>query len=288
MSGPNVVRDDLAGEVRRLKELPGKEIAVIGSASIVQQLANHGLIDEYRLLVHPVVLGAGKPLWTDIGDRQRLRLVKSEAFSNGVLSLRYQRAVAEPSPALGPPGVGRGTPRAMRRSRPRHIEGVVSPMSDEFFFVLTLLAALGCGLNGGVFLAFSTFVMRALARLPPAHGIAAMQSINVVAVTPPFMAVFLGTALACVALAVASLLMWGEPGAVYLLLGSLLYLVGTVLVTIAFNVPRNDALAAITADSADGATQWARFVPGWTAWNTVRTVATLAAATALTLALVVG
>ena len=161
-------------------------------------------------------------------------------------------------------------------------------MVDGVLFGLTLVSALGSALVGGVFFAFSAFVMKALARLPPVHGIAAMQSINVVAVTPPFMAAFLGTALACAALAVASLLMWGEPGAVYLLLGSLLYLVGTVLVTTAFNVPRNGALAAVAADSADGATRWARFVPGWTAWNTVRTAAALAAAAALTIALLVG
>ena len=68
----------------------------------------------------------------------------------------------------------------------------------------------------------------------------------------------------------------------------MLYLGGVVLVTIAFNVPRNDALAAVDADSADGALRWARYVPGWTAWNTVRTVAALASAAALTIALVAG
>jgi uncharacterized membrane protein len=161
-------------------------------------------------------------------------------------------------------------------------------MSDDLLFALTLLAALGCGLIGGVFFAFSTFVMKALARLPPAQGIAAMQSINVVAVTPPLMVPFLGTALACLALAVVSLFRWDEPDAVLGLVGSLLYLVGTVLVTIAFNVPRNDALAAVAADSAEGATLWARYVPSWTAWNTVRTVAALAATTALIVALVIG
>ena len=58
--------------------------------------------------------------------------------------------------------------------------------------------------------------------------------------------------------------------------------------TMALNVPRNDALAAVDAASADGATLWPRFVPGWTAWNTVRAVAALAAAAALTIALVAG
>lgn len=161
-------------------------------------------------------------------------------------------------------------------------------MIDDVFFAVTLISALGCGLIAGVFFAFSTFVMKGLARLPPAQGIAAMQSINVTAVTPPFMATLFGTALACVALAVSCLFRWEEPDAPYQLTGSLFYLVGTVLVTIAFNVPRNDALAAVDADSAEGATRWARFVPGWTAWNTVRTVTALVAALSLTIALVEG
>ena len=161
-------------------------------------------------------------------------------------------------------------------------------MTDDLLFVLTLASALGCGLVAGVFFAFSSFVMKGLARLPPAHGIAAMQSINVTAVTPPFMAALFGTALACVALAVVALVRWDESDAVFQLVGSLVYLVGCVGVTIAFNVPRNDALAAVDADGAAGAARWASYVPAWTAWNTVRTAASLAAAASLTIALVVG
>ncbi len=94
-----------------------------------------------------------------------------------------------------------------------------------------------------------------------------------------------GTALACVALAVSSLFRWNEPSAVYLLVGSLLYLVGTVAVTMVFNVPRNDALAAVEADTADGANLWPRYAAGWIAWNHVRTAAALATAASLTIAL---
>jgi len=112
-----------------------------------------------------------------------------------------------------------------------------------------------------------------------------MQSINVVVINPLFMAAFFGTAAGCVVMAVSSLLMWHRPGAAFLLAGSLLYLVGTILVTIAFNVPRNDALAAVDPASADGARQWARYVTSWTAWNHVRTAAALAAAVLLTIAL---
>ena len=152
-------------------------------------------------------------------------------------------------------------------------------------FALTLVSALGCGLMAGAFYAFSSFVMRGLARLPPAQGIAAMQSINVTAVRPAFMAGFLGTALACLALAVLSVLDRGAPDAAWRLAGSVLYLAGGFLVTIAFHVPRNDALARVDPESAEGAAYWARYLREWVPGNHVRALACLAAAAVLTIAL---
>lgn len=154
---------------------------------------------------------------------------------------------------------------------------------DNLRFPLTLFTALGCGLVAGVFFAFSTFVMNALARLQPKEGIIAMQSINITAINPLFMLALFGTAVACIFLAVSSVLKWHQPGAAYLLIGSLLYLIGTVLVTIAFNVPLNDALAIAKPDSIEGANLWAKYLTNWTFWNHVRTIAALAAA--LTIAL---
>src|SRR5438046_1052272 len=116
--------------------------------------------------------------------------------------------------------------------------------SETFFQGLKFLAILGCGLIAGVFFAFSTFVMPALARLHPAQGIAAMQSINVTVINPLFMLAFMGTALACLALGISAVLKWQHPGMTYVLAGSVLYFVGTFLVTIVCNVPLNDALAA--------------------------------------------
>jgi uncharacterized membrane protein len=158
-------------------------------------------------------------------------------------------------------------------------------VTDELLFGLTLGAALGCGLIAGVFFAFSSFVMNALGRLPPAQGIAAMQSINVAVINPWFMLPFLGTAAACAVLGVNSLLSWHQPGAGYVLLGSLLYVIGTLLVTMVCNVPRNDALAAVDPASAEGASRWAAYLVSWTFWNHVRTAAALAASASLTLAL---
>ena len=156
---------------------------------------------------------------------------------------------------------------------------------DQFLFPLTLLAALGCGLVAGVFFAFSSFVMKALARLPASAGIAAMQSINVVVLRSLFMAAFLGTAAVCVLASVYSLFRLHEPGVVYMLVGSVLYLVGSFLVTIVFNVPRNEALAKLAPSDPNSASLWPGYVASWTAWNHVRTVAALAAAASFSVAL---
>ncbi len=74
----------------QLKQEPGKDIVIYGSASIVQALTNLGLIDEYQLLVHPVVLGGGKPLFQNIHDRVNLKLVETKQFPSGVVGLYYQ------------------------------------------------------------------------------------------------------------------------------------------------------------------------------------------------------
>lgn len=150
---------------------------------------------------------------------------------------------------------------------------------------LTVATALGCGTVGGVFFAFSAIVMDGLARLPAAQGIAAMQSVNVTAVRPAFMAALFGTAAACVPLAVVAVRSWGDRSAVLLLAGSTLYLVGTVGLTVLHHVPLNDALATVDPTSTDAAERWAGYVQDWTRWNHVRAVTGLAAAGALTAAL---
>ena len=158
-------------------------------------------------------------------------------------------------------------------------------MISNWLFALTLVSALGSGLVAGVFFAFSTFVMGALGRLPAAHGIAAMQSINVVVINPLFLGAFLGTAALCALLVAVAMVTWQQPGAMLLLVGALLYFVGTFLVTMFFNVPLNDTLAAVAPDSSDGASLWARYLSTWTNWNQVRTIAAFAASAVLTIAL---
>ncbi|HYG65389.1 MAG TPA: anthrone oxygenase family protein [Thermoanaerobaculia bacterium] len=158
--------------------------------------------------------------------------------------------------------------------------------AGPWLFALTLVSALGCGLIAGAFFAFSSFVMSALGRLPPASGIAAMQSINIVVINPVFLGVFLGTAAACLGVLISAFLRWPAPGTSYAIAGSALYIAGTFLVTMAFNVPRNNMLAAVDPASHGGARVWAGYLVTWTRWNHVRTAAALAAAALLIMALV--
>ncbi len=156
---------------------------------------------------------------------------------------------------------------------------------NEVVFVLTLIAALGCGLVAGVFFAFSTFVMKALGRVPREAGISVMQSINVTVLTPWFMGVFFGTGIVCTLALIHSVHHWGQGGTFFRLAGSLIYLAGSILVTIMFNVPRNERLAAVSPADPDNAERWTGYVASWTAWNHVRTAACFAAAVLFGLAL---
>ncbi|MDH3689664.1 MAG: DUF1772 domain-containing protein [Gammaproteobacteria bacterium] len=156
---------------------------------------------------------------------------------------------------------------------------------NELVFALTLVAALGCGIVAGVFFAFSTFVMKALGRVPPEAGIGFMQSINVTVLTPWFMGVFFGTGIACIVALTHSLYHWGETGTLLRFAGSALYLAGSILVTIVFNVPRNERLAAVSPADPSSEEVWGSYVSSWTAWNHVRTAASFAAAALFGMAL---
>lgn len=81
-----------AGDIKRRKDAPGKNMLIQGSASVVQQLTNLGLIDEYHLLLHPVILGEGKPLFRGVEERHRLSLAGTKTFENGVVLLHYRLA----------------------------------------------------------------------------------------------------------------------------------------------------------------------------------------------------
>jgi uncharacterized membrane protein len=159
----------------------------------------------------------------------------------------------------------------------------VSPMPKEFLAFLTIFAALGSGMIGGLLFAFSNFVMRALAQQPPESGIRSMQAINITIINPLFFLVFLGTALASVILAITALPRVSSPGTVLLLIGCVLYVIGTFGVTMAFNVPLNNRLAVLEPSTTQAAEFWREYVTSWTQWNHVRTIAAILASLLLIL-----
>lgn len=80
----------MSGEVARLRQQPGKDMIVMGSGELIQTLVRHDLIDEYLLMVHPLVLGSGRRLFADGTPPARLRLVESETSTTGVQIASYQ------------------------------------------------------------------------------------------------------------------------------------------------------------------------------------------------------
>jgi uncharacterized membrane protein len=159
---------------------------------------------------------------------------------------------------------------------------------DDSLVALTFVTAIACGLSAGALFAFSSFVMKALARLPGPQGIAAMQSINVMAVTPAFMTALFGTAVLCVAVAVWAFVDWHDSFGPWLIAGSALYLFGPIGLTMGYHVPRNNALAQVEPTSPEAEALWRRYVVEWTRGNHVRVAAGIAAAAAFTEALRVG
>jgi uncharacterized membrane protein len=147
--------------------------------------------------------------------------------------------------------------------------------------LLLVLTILGNGLVAGVFFAFSSFMMDVFARLPDRQGMAAMQSVNIIIEKSTFMLPLVLTALSSLVLAVIAFRNLGGAGSGFVIAGSLLYLIGSFGVTMFFNVPLNNALAASNASLEF----WRSYQETWTIWNHVRTVAGVLAMGALSLAL---
>ena len=150
-------------------------------------------------------------------------------------------------------------------------------MPEQIVSALLWFCAIGSGLVAGLFFAFSTFIMPALARIAPSHGISSMQSINSTILRSLFMPVFFGTTLASAVLAVAAVMQWGQPGILLMLSGALVYILGMFICTAVCNVPLNNQLAAISAQSSEALPVWSRYLSRWTRWNHVRTIASTVA-----------
>lgn len=158
---------------------------------------------------------------------------------------------------------------------------------SSFAQMTSILCAAGAATAAGTFFTFSTFTIAGLQRLAPEHGAAAMQAINKEAPAPPFMLLLFGTGVACLVLMIHSALHLGDPAAKYRLVAGALYLLGVVLMTGLYHVPRNDLLDGLDPASAEGTAYWAVYLEEWVRMNHVRTVAPLVAAILLMVSLVV-
>ena len=86
-----LVKDDMTGEIQRMRQKTGGDMVIFGSGSIVSQLAQEGLIDEYQIIVDPVALGKGRTMFDGIKEKLSLKLTKSRTFDNGNVLLYYER-----------------------------------------------------------------------------------------------------------------------------------------------------------------------------------------------------
>src|SRR5262245_40662313 len=85
-----LVKGDLAAEIRKMKQSVGEDMVILGSGNVVSQLAEEGLIDEYHLVVNPIILGKGRTMFDGVKEKLRLKLIKTRAFGNGNVLLRYE------------------------------------------------------------------------------------------------------------------------------------------------------------------------------------------------------
>jgi uncharacterized membrane protein len=151
--------------------------------------------------------------------------------------------------------------------------------------VLLWFSTIGSALLAGLYLAFSAFIMTSLGRIDKSSGIAAMNAINLDIQRSLFMPIFVGSTLTAAILAVMAPIGWAEPSALPMLVGGVLYVAGMFVVTMVWNVPLNNALAAVDVSDVDATSVWARYLKEWTFWNHVRTVASIASAVLFILAL---
>ncbi|MHA7270026.1 anthrone oxygenase family protein [Arthrobacter sp. HLT1-20] len=158
-------------------------------------------------------------------------------------------------------------------------------MTTTLQTVVTIAAALGAGIAGGVYLAFPALVLPALRTLPAQTAVAAMQRINISAVRLPFMVVFFGGASASATIIISELVSGAiaEEGPVRMVGAGLA--LAAVGITIARNVPLNDQLALVLPDSPDNVDRWRSFDRNWSTANNVRAFAAIAASVTLAVSL---
>jgi uncharacterized membrane protein len=156
---------------------------------------------------------------------------------------------------------------------------------DSWLLNLTRVSTVGCALMAGTFFVFSTMVMPALHDRPASEAMSAMQSINKVAEKPAFATVFVLAGLLAVAMCVSAIWTWDQPGAEYRLAGGLVTAIGSFGLTMAFHIPKNNALDKLDALAPDASTKWSDFYDAWLPGNHVRALASTVSVVLFLLAL---
>jgi len=154
-------------------------------------------------------------------------------------------------------------------------------MTPHQLDIITIVAAVGSGLMGGLLFAFSAAVMRSLGRIPAEHGIVAMQSINKLILNPAFGLVFFATAGSCGALLFERFIRHGAVSDVRVA-GAATYLIGFLVITATVHVPLNNSLDRLDPRAPSSTGTWRRYQTRWTALNHVRVLAAATACALLT------
>jgi len=148
-------------------------------------------------------------------------------------------------------------------------------ITSSIVTALLWIAALSSGLIAGVYFAFSVFIMHAFSKIDTTQSIAAMNSINKVILRSLFMPLFFGSSIISVLLIISAFAHWDEADALLTLTAGAIYFIGMFVCTVVFNVPLNNSLAKLKANSANTQQTWIHYLKNWTSWNHLRTVSSL-------------
>jgi uncharacterized membrane protein len=158
-------------------------------------------------------------------------------------------------------------------------------VSNRLIYGLTLYSTLGAGLMAGTYFIFSVAIMPALDKLPAGQAIAAMQHINKVIVNPVFMLAFMVTVVTSGIVGVYALIKLDGPERWWLVAGAVLFIVGSLLITGGYHIPKNDALDKVDPNTGDAVKIWADYLREWLPMNHVRALATLGSLASFAVAL---
>jgi len=148
-------------------------------------------------------------------------------------------------------------------------------MASPLASVLLWTTALSSGLMAGIYFAFSGFIMKSFGTLETRYSVVAMNAINETILRSWFMPLFFGSTITSIFLILLSIFNWREAGSMTGLIAGMVYLIGMFVCTTVFNVPLNNALAALHPDSVDAQRVWSHYLKRWTTWNHLRTVSSL-------------